>query len=70
MITMFDMETGKIIQCSALPIAPNGMVSATTHGDTLQPRLALQEIPINAPKQRLAATLACFDIAEILAKYR
>ncbi len=69
MTTVFDMETGEILECSRISAAPNRTVSNQSFDFRLT-GLALQEVEADRPAVRIPPDLATLDIAEILACFR
>jgi len=69
MTTVFDMETGKILEISRIPAAPNR--TATNQSiDFGLTSPGLQEAVVDRPAIRIPPDLATLDIAEILARFR
>ncbi len=69
MTTMFDMETGEILERSRISAAPNRTVSNRSFDFGLT-GLAVQEVEADRPAVRIPPDLATLDIAEILARFR
>jgi len=69
MIKVFDMETGEILECSAMPTASSRTASEEVRGYGL-PRLALQEVESIRPELAMPPDLATTDVAEILVRFR
>ena len=69
MITVFDMETGELVERGSLQIAQIGAV-ASVSARQWRPEPALQALEADRPALRMPAELALVDSAEILARFR
>lgn len=72
MITVFDMETGKILECSGQVVEARSSAMSDVQPD-MQPQLALQLVEAVQEERadvRMPPDMALLDIAEVLAHLR
>ena len=72
MITVFDMETGKILECSGQAAETRSPAMSDVQPDR-QPQLALQLVEAVQEERadvRMPPDMALLDIAEVLARFR
>lgn len=69
MITVFDMETGEILECSRRSATPaRGQSNRPLQDGLMGP--ALQLVEADRPAAGMPPDLATLDLAEILARFR